>query len=74
LGGASRCGHHQRNQPQALTVNEYGQWLQRLATDEKALRHDLVDLTGFVIATGVRVGPDLLLRWAAWGSNPEPKD
>lgn len=37
--------------------------LSRLAADEKTVRHDLVDLTGFMLATGVRIGEVLALRW-----------
>lgn len=39
-------------------------------SDEKAARHDLVDLMGFMIATGVRVGEALGV--AGLGLTPVP--
>jgi integrase len=52
-----------RKQPRALTVEECARWLERLAADEQAIRHDLVDLTGFELATGVRIGEVLGVAW-----------
>jgi integrase len=52
-----------RKQPRALTVDECARWLDRLAADEKAVRHDLVDLTSFMLATGVRIGEALAVSW-----------
>lgn len=52
-----------KRQPRALTVEEVGRWLERLANDPRAVRHDLVDLTGFMLATGVRIGEALAVEW-----------
>lgn len=50
-------------QPRALTVDEVAQWLQRLAQDEAAIRHDMLDLTAWMLATGVRIGEALAVSW-----------
>lgn len=52
-----------RKQPRALTVEECARWLELLAADEKAVRHDLVDLVGYMLGTGVRVGEALGVSW-----------
>lgn len=52
-----------RKQPRALSVEECARWLQRLTGDPAAVRHDLIDLTGFMLGTGVRIGEGLALQW-----------
>ncbi|HKR50132.1 MAG TPA: site-specific integrase [Pseudonocardiaceae bacterium] len=52
-----------RHPPRALTVDECEQWLSQLAADEAAVRHDLPDLTGFMLGEGCRIGEALALAW-----------
>ncbi|MDS0137578.1 MULTISPECIES: site-specific integrase [unclassified Amycolatopsis] len=47
----------------ALTREERRTWLAQLELDPKAVRHDLPDLTRFMLATGVRIGEALALYW-----------
>jgi integrase len=47
----------------ALTRDERRTWLAQLELDPKAVRHDLPDLTRFMLATGVRIGEALALYW-----------
>lgn len=42
--------------PRAMTDAERAEWLQRLDTDLLAVRHDLPDITRFLLGTGVRLG------------------
>lgn len=49
--------------PRALTVAECGSWLTQLAADPAAVRHDLVDLTGFLLGVGCRIGEALAIAW-----------
>lgn len=48
-----------KKEPRALTESERTAWLQKLMSDEKAIRKDLPDLTLFMLATGVRIGEAL---------------
>lgn len=52
-----------QRQPRALSVEEIGRWLARLAADEQAVRHDLIDLSAFMIGSGTRIGEALALQW-----------
>lgn len=52
-----------RKQPRALTVDECARWIRQLAADPTAVRHDLPDLVGFMLATGVRIGEALAVSW-----------
>ena len=53
-----------KREPRALTVEERAQLLQRLQSDEKALKSDLPDLVFFMLATGVRIGEALAAVWS----------
>lgn len=48
----------------ALTQSEVHEWLSVLDEDEFARRHDLPELARFVLATGLRLGEALGVRWA----------
>jgi integrase len=50
-------------QPRALTIEEIGRYLDRLAHDDLAVRHDLIDLTAYSLATGTRIGESLAVSW-----------
>ncbi|TKG57852.1 tyrosine-type recombinase/integrase [Prauserella endophytica] len=52
-----------RKKSRALTLAECGEWLAQLEQDPAACRHDLPDLTRFMMATGVRIGEALALYW-----------
>jgi integrase len=49
--------------PRALTAEECASWLQQLAADEDAVRKDLLDITIFMLATGVRIGETIGVTW-----------
>ncbi|HEY3465602.1 MAG TPA: hypothetical protein VGL47_10755 [Amycolatopsis sp.] len=46
-----------------MTREERRTWHAQLELDPKAVRHDLPDLTRFMLATGVRIGEALALYW-----------
>ena len=48
----------------ALTPTEVREWLAVLDGDEYARRHDLPELARFVLATGLRLGEALGVRWS----------
>lgn len=48
----------------ALALDEMRRWLRRLDGDEFARRHDLPELSRFMLATGVRIGEALGVTWA----------
>ena len=48
----------------AMTPVEVRQWLELLDADEFARRHDLPELARFVLATGLRLGESLGVRWS----------
>ncbi len=52
-----------KREPRALTVEEVARWLQQLSQDETAIRHDMLDLTAWLLATGVRSGEALAVSW-----------
>lgn len=52
-----------KKKPRALTPEECTKWLALLAADAKAVRWDMVDLTWFMLATGVRIGEALAVAW-----------
>ncbi|WP_232285304.1 tyrosine-type recombinase/integrase [Saccharomonospora xinjiangensis] len=52
-----------RKRSRALTPAERREWLAQLEQDPTARRHDLPDLTRFMMATGVRIGEALALYW-----------
>lgn len=49
--------------PRTLTVAEVRGWLSQLASDAIAVRWDLVDLTGYLLGVGCRIGEALALAW-----------
>jgi integrase len=49
--------------PRALSAHECTRWLTQLCEDEDAVRKDLVDLTVYMLATGVRIGEALGTTW-----------
>lgn len=51
-------------EPRALTSVDRDQWLAALEADVVAARRDLPDLTRFMLATGVRIGEALAVRFA----------
>ena len=53
-----------KSEPRALTDDERAAWVTLLLGDEDAVRKDLPDLTGFMLATGVRIGEALALLWS----------
>lgn len=52
-----------KDAPRSLTLAEVQGWLFQLAKDETAVRWDLVDLTGFLLGEGCRIGEALALAW-----------
>ncbi|WP_240917626.1 tyrosine recombinase XerC [Phycicoccus sp. HDW14] len=48
----------------AMTAPEVRQWLEHLDGDDFARRHDLPELARFVLATGLRLGEALGVRWS----------
>lgn len=48
----------------ALTVAEVHEWLAMLDSDEFAQRKDLPELARFILATGLRLGEALGIRWS----------
>lgn len=50
--------------PRALTALERDTWLAAMEADDVAARHDLPDLTRFMLATGVRIGEALAVTFA----------
>jgi integrase len=61
----SRITGQATKQPRALTELERTRWLQAMEDDPVAVRHDLPDLTRFLLATGCRIGEALALDWSA---------
>jgi integrase len=53
-----------RKEPRALTEDERAAWVVQLAGDEDAVRKDLPDLTGFMLAIGARLGETLAVLWS----------
>ena len=49
--------------PRALTSDEVRLLRTSLTTDERAIEADLPDLVTFMLATGVRIGESLAVRW-----------
>ena len=47
-----------------MTPAQIQEWLHILDTDEFARRHDLADLARFILATGLRLGEALGVRWS----------
>jgi integrase len=52
-----------RKQARALTDAERERWIAAMEDDEVAVRHDLPDLTRFLLSTGCRIGEALALEW-----------
>lgn len=52
-----------RREPRALTEDERRVWFTGLAQDEVARRQDVVDLSAFLLATGLRIGEALAALW-----------
>lgn len=52
-----------KKKARALDADERRAWLERLEHDPRAVAKDLPDLTRFMLATGVRMGEALALRW-----------
>lgn len=53
-----------RRPPRAMTAEERRRWLAALEADEDAVRHDLPDLTRFLLATGLRISEALAVTFA----------
>lgn len=53
-----------RREPRALTAAERDVWFHKLAADERSVETDVVDLTLVLLATGLRIGEVLALRWS----------
>lgn len=58
-----RLSGRPKNPPRALTDDERARWFMALANNEAAVRHDLPQLSAFMLATGVRIGEALALVW-----------
>ena len=52
------------HQPRALAPREIQDWLTILDSNENARRQDLPDLARFILATGLRLGEALGVRWS----------
>ncbi|MCU1666852.1 MAG: int, partial [Pseudonocardia sp.] len=52
-----------KKKPRALTAQECTSWLEQHAKDENAVRKDLLDITVFMLATGVRIGETIGVTW-----------
>lgn len=53
-----------KRQPRALTVAERTQWFVGVAADRKAMERDILDLSAFLLATGLRIGETLAVIWS----------
>ncbi|MFD1054458.1 tyrosine-type recombinase/integrase [Terrabacter terrigena] len=53
-----------KRQPRALTVAERTQWFVGVAADRKAMERDILDLSAFLLATGLRIGEALAVIWS----------
>jgi integrase len=53
-----------KRQPRALTIAEARQLRASLSYDQKAVERDIPDLVSMLMATGLRIGEGLALRWA----------
>lgn len=60
----SRIPGGTEKEPRALTPAEREDWLTKLSEDYLALRHDVLDLTRFMLSTGVRIGECLAVTFA----------
>ncbi|PUB23977.1 site-specific recombinase XerC [Promicromonospora sp. AC04] len=60
----ARLEQGRRNAPRALSIDEAARFLAMLDGSEFARRRDLPDLMRFLLATGVRIGEALALRWS----------
>ncbi len=49
--------------PRSLSVAQAKQLMALLTYDDVAIRHDIPDLVGFMLATGCRIGEACALRW-----------
>lgn len=58
-----RLSARPKQAPRALTDEERTRWFLALANDETAVRHELPQLSAFMLATGVRIGEALALVW-----------
>ncbi len=59
-----RLRNRPKRQPRALTVAERTQWFVGVAANEKAMERDLLDLSAFLLATGLRIGEALAVVWS----------
>lgn len=50
--------------PRALTEEERATWFAALENDPQAIRRDIVDMSAFMLATGLRIGETLGLLWS----------
>jgi integrase len=53
-----------KKKPRGMTSQERIAWMERLRSDEDAVRKDLPDLTSFMLGTGVRMGEALAVLWS----------
>lgn len=63
MRGVSRVAGAPARAPRALTSVERDRWIAAMEADVVALRHDLPDLTRFMLATGVRIGEALAVTF-----------
>lgn len=52
-----------QKEPRALTAGEREQWLNKLDEDYLARHHDILDMTRFMLSTGVRIGECLAVTF-----------
>lgn len=52
-----------RREPRAMTADERAAWLAALEADPDAVRHDVPDLTRFMLATGLRIAEALAVTF-----------
>ncbi|MGW5521680.1 tyrosine-type recombinase/integrase [Gordonia sp. NPDC003950] len=53
-----------KSKPKALSIEEVRDLRTRLRADPKAVRSDVPDVVDFLVATGVRIGEALAVRWS----------
>jgi integrase len=58
-----RLSTQPKRRPRSLTDDERARWFAALAEDEVAKRQDLLDLSAFLLATGLRIGEALAVVW-----------
>jgi integrase len=64
MSDVSRVAGAQTRVPRAMSPAEREQWLQLMQADLLALKHDIPDLTRFLLGTGARIGECLAATFA----------